>query len=108
VANLLHELVNLRRLLTTAANGYVDPVRGEDSTWLHDTKADIVQNCLFGVDIQQQAIEICRLRLWLSMVVDYDLGLEPLGSQHSCLDGGRAVCHTTARVSKHESAKRVD
>jgi type I restriction-modification system DNA methylase subunit len=80
---LLHELVNLRRLLTTAANGYVDPVRGEGSTWLHETKADIVQNCLFGVDIQQQAIEICRLRLWLSMVVDYDLGLEPFTAEKS-------------------------
>jgi hypothetical protein len=74
---LLHELVNLRRLLTTAANGYADPVRREGPSWLHDTKAQIVQNCLFGVDIQQQAIEICRLRLWLTLVVDYDIGLEP-------------------------------
>ncbi len=74
---LLHELVNLRRVLETAANGYVDPARGEGSTWLQKTKEDIVQNCLFGVDIQQQAIEICRLRLWLSLVVDYDLGLDP-------------------------------
>ena len=83
MANLLHELVNLRRLLTTAANGYVDPVRGEDSTWLHDTKADIVQNCLFGVDIQQQAIEICRLRLWLSLLVDYELGVNPFEAERS-------------------------
>jgi hypothetical protein len=75
--------VNLRRLLTTAANGYVDPVRGEGSTWLHDTKANIVQNCLFGVDIQQQAIEICRLRLWLTLVVDYDLGLDPFTAERS-------------------------
>jgi hypothetical protein len=74
---LMHELVNLRRTLETAANGYVDPARGEGSNWLQKTKEDIVQNCLFGVDIQQQAIEICRLRLWLSLVVDYDLGLDP-------------------------------
>ncbi len=80
---LLHELVNLRRVLEGAANGYVDPHRGEGSTWLHNTKADIVQNCLFGVDIQQQAIEICRLRLWLSMVVDYDLGLDPWSAAKS-------------------------
>jgi hypothetical protein len=80
---LLHELVNLRRLLTTAANGYVDPVRLEGSGWLHDTKAHILQNCLFGVDIQQQAIEICRLRLWLSLVVDYDLGLDPFAADKS-------------------------
>ncbi len=74
---LMHELVNLRRILETAANGYVDPHRGEGSTWLQKTKEDIVQNCLFGVDIQQQAIEICRLRLWLTLVVDYDLGVDP-------------------------------
>lgn len=80
---LLHELVNLRRILTTVANGYVDPVRREGSTWLHDTKEDIVQNCLFGVDIQQQAIEICRLRLWLSLVMDYDLGIDPFTAEKS-------------------------
>ena len=80
---LMHELVNLRRLLETVANGYVDPVRKEGAEWLHGTKADIVQNCLFGVDIQQQAIEICRLRLWLSLVVDYDLGLDPFTAERS-------------------------
>jgi type I restriction-modification system DNA methylase subunit len=74
---LMHELVNLRRVAETAANGYVDPVRKVGHTWIHDTKEDIVEHCLYGVDIQQQAIEICRLRLWLTLIVDYDLGLEP-------------------------------
>jgi len=74
---LLHELVNLRRIAETIANGFVDPARREGSNWIHETKADIVENCLYGVDIQQQAIEICRLRLWLSLIVDYDLGLDP-------------------------------
>ena len=71
---LMQELVNLRRLLETALNGYKDPVISKGSQWLHDTKEHIVENCLFGVDIQQQAIEICRLRLWLSLIVDYDIG----------------------------------
>jgi hypothetical protein len=78
---LMQELVNLRRLLETVLNGYRDPVVSHGSTWLHDTKAHIVENCLFGVDIQQQAIEICRLRLWLSLVVDYDLGLDPFSAE---------------------------
>jgi hypothetical protein len=93
---LLHELVNLRRLLTTVANGYVDPDRHEGSTWLHETKADIVQNCLFGMDIQQQAIEICRLRLWLSLVVDYDydLGLDPFTAERS------QFSHAIERISQ--------
>jgi hypothetical protein len=79
---LMQELVNLRRLLETVLNGYRDPVVSLGSTWLHDAKAHIVENCLFGVDIQQQAIEICRLRLWLSLVVDYDLGLDPFNAEH--------------------------
>jgi hypothetical protein len=80
MVGLLHELTNLRRLAQTAANGYVDPLRQQGSRWLHDTKADIIENCLFGVDIQQQAIEICMLRLWLSLVVDYDLGVDPISA----------------------------
>ena len=83
---LLHELVNLRRVVETAANGYVDPVRKEGAEWMHATKADIVENCLYGVDIQQQAIEICRLRLWLSLVVDYDIGLDPFTADRSQFD----------------------
>ncbi|HEV3146218.1 MAG TPA: hypothetical protein VGZ47_20190 [Gemmataceae bacterium] len=80
---LLHELLVLRRIVETAANGYVDPVRKEGANWLHDVKEDIVENCLFGVDIQQQAIEICRLRLWLSLVVDYDIGVDPFNAERT-------------------------
>ena len=74
---LLHELVNLQRVVQTAANGYVDPVKKKGSDWLHETKEQVIQDCLYGVDIQQQAIEICQLRLWLSLVVDYHLGIDP-------------------------------
>lgn len=73
---LLHELLNLRRIVETAANGYVDPVRKRGTSWLHRVKEEIIENCLYGVDIQQQAIEICQLRLWLTLIVDYDLGLD--------------------------------
>lgn len=31
-----------------------------------------IQNCLYGVDIDAGAVEIARLRLWLSLVVDED------------------------------------
>ncbi|MBI4027300.1 MAG: hypothetical protein HY360_20105 [Verrucomicrobia bacterium] len=74
---LLQEILNLRRVVEAAANGYVDPVRKDGAEWIRLTKSHIVENCLYGADIQQQAIEICRLRLWLSIVVDYDIGLDP-------------------------------
>ena len=36
-------------------------------------KKEVIENSLFGVDIQEQAVRLCELRLWLSLVVDYQL-----------------------------------
>ena len=33
-------------------------------------KLDIIQHCIYGVDIQPMAIEICRLRFFLTLIVD--------------------------------------
>jgi hypothetical protein len=43
-------------------------------------KRDILSKSLYGVDIEQTAIEICRLRAWLSIIVDIPEGanVEPL------------------------------
>lgn len=44
-------------------------------------KKSIIKNNLYGVDIDPGAIEIAKLRLWLSLIVDYDRSLvEPLPS----------------------------
>jgi hypothetical protein len=72
---LLHELLNLLRLCETRARGQ-DPVEG-DRAWLYDTKKRVIERVLYGVDIQERAIEICRLRLWLSLMVDHDIGVDP-------------------------------
>ncbi|MGM9826134.1 MAG: Eco57I restriction-modification methylase domain-containing protein, partial [Paludibacteraceae bacterium] len=37
-----------------------------------DIKKSIIQNNIYGVDIEQGAIDIARLRFWLSIVVDED------------------------------------
>ncbi|WP_019009568.1 Eco57I restriction-modification methylase domain-containing protein [Deinococcus aquatilis] len=42
----------------------------EGSPALASWKREYIQHCLYGVDIKQEAIEIARLRLWLSLVVD--------------------------------------
>ena len=72
---LLHELVNLARLCATRAAGK-DPVLG-DRSWLYNTKKRIIERVIYGVDIQPQAVEICKLRLWLSLMVDYELSADP-------------------------------
>ena len=47
---------------------------------ISDLKRKILANSLYGVDIEQTAIEICRLRAWLSIIVDVNeaLVVEPL------------------------------
>lgn len=48
---------------------HAEPNKSFDST---QTKRDIIQNNIFGVDIEQGAVDIARLRFWLALVVDAD------------------------------------
>lgn len=46
---------------------HVEPHGNFDSI---QTKRNIIQNNIFGVDIEQGAVDIARLRFWLALVVD--------------------------------------
>lgn len=59
---MLHELLELRSALFEQKK--LDP------RTLYDRKLEIIQRNLYGVDIDPFAVEIARLRLWLSLVVD--------------------------------------
>lgn len=61
---MLHELLDLRESLFRAHE------LGAHLTY--DRKLQIIQRNLYGVDIDPFAVNIARLRLWLSLVVDYD------------------------------------
>ena len=41
-----------------------------DNTKAAETKANIIQNSIYGVDIERGAVDIARLRFWLSLIVD--------------------------------------
>ena len=60
---LLHELIELRSCLFVAKN--------LDARTQYDKKLEIIQRNLYGVDIDPFAINIARLRLWLSLIVEY-------------------------------------
>ena len=68
LVGMLHELVALRRACF-AARGVVVP-RG--SSLVARWKRDFIAHSLYGVDVKPEAVEIARLRLWLSLVVDVD------------------------------------
>ncbi|KKQ25184.1 MAG: hypothetical protein US62_C0003G0013 [Candidatus Woesebacteria bacterium GW2011_GWA1_37_8] len=53
--------------------------RRDTASTEYEIKKQTIQNCIYGVDIDPGAVEIAKLRLWLSLVVDYDLEqIEPL------------------------------
>gem|GEM_PF-5843389 len=37
-----------------------------------DRKKELIKNTLYGVDVKTWAVEIAKLRLWLSMILDVD------------------------------------
>jgi type I restriction-modification system DNA methylase subunit len=60
---MMTEIVRARSALTPYFNDV------HDRTPYH-FKRHAIQNCLYGVDIDPGAVEIAKLRLWLSLVVD--------------------------------------
>ena len=60
---MLHELLDLRQCLFAT--------KGLDSNTVYQRKLDIIENNLYGVDKDMFAVNIARLRLWLSLAVEY-------------------------------------
>ena len=56
---LLHELYACRK-----------PLEGLDDDAAANIKTHIIQNNIYGVDIENGAVEIARLRFWLALIVD--------------------------------------
>jgi hypothetical protein len=61
---MLHELMDLRSCLFRT--------KQVDSISSYDRKLEIIQRSLYGVDIDPFAVNIARLRLWLSLAVEFD------------------------------------
>ena len=61
---LLNELLKCREALTTS------PTVNCKLSIVNSLKKDIIQNNIYGVDIEKGAVDIARLRFWLSIVVD--------------------------------------
>ncbi|RKY06434.1 MAG: hypothetical protein DRP65_11785, partial [Planctomycetota bacterium] len=63
LVGMMHEIVNTRTVLSAC-------LEKEKDRTVYDFKRDAIQSCLYGVDIDPGAVEIAKLRLWLSLVVD--------------------------------------
>jgi type I restriction-modification system DNA methylase subunit len=61
---ILHELLDLRQCLFAT--------KGIDSKTVYQRKLEIIETNIYGVDIDPFAVNIARLRLWLSLAVEYE------------------------------------
>jgi hypothetical protein len=62
LVGMMSEIIRTRNALSRYIEG---PYRS-----IYDLKRDCIEKCLYGVDIDPGAVEICKLRLWLSLIVD--------------------------------------
>ena len=66
---MMNEIIRARNVLTP----YLSLREAEamkQSRTMYNFKRHAIQNCLYGVDIDPGAVEIAKLRLWLSLIVD--------------------------------------
>ena len=63
---MMQEMIVLRRGMEYAKREYIQDEEKLIAGW----KRRAIQNSLYGVDINPEAVEICQLRLWLSLVLD--------------------------------------
>ena len=78
---MMQELIELQTILFNVV---------ADAKSIYDLKLEIIQRNLYGVDIDEFAVNIAMLRLWLSLAIDYD-GNDPdplpnLGFKIACGD----------------------
>ena len=64
---MMQELIELQTILYNIV---------KDDKKIYDLKLEIIQRNLYGVDIDELAVNIAMLRMWLSLAIDYD-GEEP-------------------------------
>lgn len=89
LVGMLAAMIRVRRSAEHRLGVTVTPGSSAVGQW----KREYIAHCLYGVDIKQEAIEIARLRLWLSLVVDA-VEPEPLPSLDYKLMAGDGLLET--------------
>jgi len=63
-------LVGMMSEIIRTRNALTHFIEDKKNRTIYNFKRHAIQNCLYGVDIDSGAVEIAKLRLWLSLVVD--------------------------------------
>jgi len=106
LVGMLHEILSARKILASSVSE-----RKSD----YEIKKEIIENNLYGVDIDEGAVEIAKLRLWLSLVVDHNLSeIEPLPNLDYKIMVGNSLIENifingkTIKLFNHQWFKKKD
>jgi len=89
LVGMMQELIRLKTALSEKIGKRVFPA---------EFKRQIIKNNLYGIDIESEAIEIAKLRLWLSLVVDENIeNVEPLPNLDYKLVVGNSLVESLRR-----------
>ncbi len=96
---MMNEIVKVRNVLSV----YLKDAR-EDERKIHILKSQCIEHSLYGVDIDPGAVEIAKLRLWLSLVVDEDniKNIKPLPNLDYKIMQGNSLLHIERRLDNYK------
>ena len=97
LVGMMNEVVKTRAILTT----YISSKAHRD---LYNFKMIAIQNSLYGVDIDPSSVDIAKLRLWLSLIVDEEdvKNIRPLPNLDYKIMQGNSL------LEKYEGIKLID
>ena len=100
LVGMLNQIVKLRSSLSQFTNKEIDK---------YTMKLETINNSLYGVDLEYDAVEIAKLRLWLSLVVDQEAKIEkprPLPNLNFHLKVGNSLVDSFDGIKLWENKKR--
>lgn len=103
---MMQEIVLLRRGIIHTKHHYIDPE--EEDQQITAWKRHAITWNLYGVDINPEAVDICHLRLWLSLVLDLKdpRRIDPLPNLDFCIVAGDSLIDRVADITFTESLPR--
>jgi len=69
LVGMMNEIIRARNVLNSCLS-WREAEATKQSRTIYNFKRHAIQDCLYGVDLDPGAVEIAKLRLWLSLIVD--------------------------------------
>ena len=103
-------LVGMMTEVVRARNVLTDHVEDKERRTNYKFKRHAIQNCLYGVDIDPGAVEIAKLRLWLSLVVDEEdiKQIQPLPNLDYKIVCGNSLLGVERRLENWQLCEKLE